>query len=113
VDSRPSRRAVRRTQASSGEWPAAPDARRQPLELLFGHHGIDLLDPSGRPGADARPGVGGLGSSGRVFQPDKADRRGQQTERVEERKIIATKKRKIRKRKTSARRDQLDKESFA
>jgi hypothetical protein len=55
-DSKPSRRAARRTQASSGEWPAAPDARPESLGLFSGHHGIDLLDPSGRPGEEARPG---------------------------------------------------------
>ena len=53
VDSKPSRRAVRRTQASSGEWPAAPDARPESLDLFVGHHGIDPLDPSGRPGEEA------------------------------------------------------------
>jgi hypothetical protein len=54
VDSKPSRRAVRRTVASSGEWPAATDARPESLELFVGHHGIDPLDSSGRPGEDAR-----------------------------------------------------------
>jgi hypothetical protein len=34
VDSKPSRRAVRRTRASSGECPAAPDARPQSFEAL-------------------------------------------------------------------------------
>jgi hypothetical protein len=53
VDSKPSRRAVRLTQASSGEWPAAPDARPESLDLFLGHPGIDLLDPSGRPGEEA------------------------------------------------------------
>jgi hypothetical protein len=53
VDSKPSRRAVRRTQAWSGEWPAAPDARPQPLKFFRGRHGIDHLHPSGRPGEEA------------------------------------------------------------
>jgi hypothetical protein len=48
VDSKPSRRAVRRTQAPSGEWPGAPDARPESLERFFGHHGIDPPSSTGK-----------------------------------------------------------------
>jgi len=49
IDSKPSRHPVPRAKTSSGEWRAAPDAPPQSLELFLGHHGIDPLDPSGRP----------------------------------------------------------------
>ena len=50
VDSRPSRRAVRRTQASSPNGRLRRTHDRSRSKLFLGHPGIDLLDPSGRPG---------------------------------------------------------------